>query len=80
LLARDPDARVSLDDPGGVAALLGGLREAGADEQAAALAARLPTAGMFRLFLKQDGHADRFRFGRDPDGTPATPWRWDDLD
>ena len=35
--------------------LLDGLRRAGADEQAAALAARLPAAGMFGLFLKQVG-------------------------
>jgi hypothetical protein len=33
-------AHVSLDDPGAVAALLGGLREAGAEQQAAALADR----------------------------------------
>jgi hypothetical protein len=44
LLARDPAARVSLDDPGGVARLLGALREAGAQDQAAALLARDPAA------------------------------------
>ena len=44
LLARDPAAHVSLDDPGGVARLLGVLREAGAQEQAAALLARDPAA------------------------------------
>ena len=37
-------AHVSLDDPGGVASLLAGLREAGADEQAAALLRRDPAA------------------------------------
>ena len=40
LLARDPAAHVALDEPVGVADLLGALREAGADEQAAALASR----------------------------------------
>ena len=40
LLARDPATRVSLDDPGGVADLLGSLWALGADEQAAALAGR----------------------------------------
>ena len=35
---------------------------------------------MFELFLKQEGRADQFRFGREPDGTPATPWGWEDLD
>ena len=64
----------------GVAALLDSLREAGADEQAAALAGRLPAAGMFGFFLKQQGSADQFRFGREADGTPAAPWGWEDLD
>ena len=37
-------AHVPLDDPGGVARLLGGLREAGAEEQATALLRRDPAA------------------------------------
>ena len=37
LLARNPAARVSLDDPRGVSSLLDSLRAAGADEQAATL-------------------------------------------
>ena len=69
-------AHAALDDQGGVAWLLSVLREAGAGE----LAARLPAAGMFRLFLEPEGRADQFRFGREPDGTPAAPWDWDDLD
>jgi hypothetical protein len=40
LLARDPAARVSLDDPAAVAGLLDSLRREGANEQAAALDAR----------------------------------------
>jgi hypothetical protein len=71
---------VPLDSPGGVAALLGGLRAADAGEQAAAPAARRPAAGGFGLLLEQEGRADQFRFGREPDGTPAAPWDWDDLD
>ena len=63
-----------------MAGLLDSLREAGAHEQAAALAARLPAAGMFGLFLEQQGPADQFRFGREADGTPAAPWGWEDLD
>jgi hypothetical protein len=39
-----------------------------------------PAAGMFELFLKQNGPADQFRFGREADGTPAAPWDWEDLD
>jgi hypothetical protein len=71
--------QAALDDPDGVARLLASLREAGAHDQAAALAARLPAVGMFELFLQQDSRADQFRFGREPDGTPAAPWDWDDL-
>ena len=40
---------------------------------------RLPTVGLFRLFLEQKGLADQFRFGREADGTPAAPWDWEDL-
>ena len=60
--------------------LLASLRETGAHEQAAALAARLPAAGMFGLFLELQGPADQLRFGREADGTPAAPWGWEDLD
>jgi len=35
---------------------------------------------MFGLFLEQKGLADQFRFGGEPDGTPAAPWGWEDLD
>ena len=44
LLARDPAAHTALDDPDGVARLLGILKNMGADEQAAALLARDPAA------------------------------------
>ncbi len=79
-LAERAAAHAALGDRGGVALLLDGLRWAGAEQQAAALAARLPAADMFRLFLEQEGRADQFRFGREPDGTPAAAWDWDDLD
>ena len=59
-----------------MAFLLDRLREAGAREQAAALAGRLPAVGLFRLFLKRNGLADQFRFGPETDGTPAAPWGW----
>ena len=78
LLHRDPAAHVSLDNPRAVAGLLGRLREAGTQEQITALADRLPAAGMFSLFEAYNG--TRFRFGREPDGRPAEPWDWDDLD
>ena len=79
-LAARAAAHAALDDPDAVASLLDSLREAGAHEQAAALAGRLPAAGMFGLFLEQQGPADQFRFGREADGTPAAPWGWEDLD
>jgi hypothetical protein len=80
LLARDPAAHAPLDWPAGVARLLDSLREAGAQDQAAALATRLPGAGMFGLFREQESPQDRFRFGREADGSPARPWGWEDLD
>jgi hypothetical protein len=79
LLAREPAAHAALDSLG-VARLLVSLREAGAEQQAAALAERLPGAGMFELFLEQESRQDRFRFGREADGSPAEPWGWEDLD
>jgi transcriptional regulator with XRE-family HTH domain len=81
LLRRDPAARVALDRYGGegVSHLLTELRLAGGDEQAARLTERLPAAGLFELFMRQGGQ-DRFRFGREPDGSPAPSWGWDDLD
>jgi len=61
---------VSIPSCSAVAWLLDSLRAAGAEEQAAALADRLPWAGLFKLFLEQDGCQDRFRFGREADGSP----------
>ena len=86
-LADRAAVHVPLDTPDGVrlivpgvAELLDSLRAAGAREQAAALVGRLPAAGLFGLFLKQHGHADQFRFGREADGGPSAPWGWEDLD
>jgi hypothetical protein len=79
-LAGRAAAHAPLDHPDAVAALLGSLQKAGAHEQAATLTDRLPTVGMFRLFLEQKGLADQFRFGREADGTLAAPWGWEDLD
>ena len=80
LLHRDLAVHVSLDDPDDTVRLLDSLREAGAQEQVTTLIDRLPGAGMFDLFRKQEGRGDRFRFGRKADGNPAAPWDWDDLD
>ena len=79
-LAARAAADAPLDNPDGVTGLLDRLREAGAREQAATLTDRLPPVGMFWLFLLQTGPADQFCFGREAEGTPATPWGWEDLD
>jgi hypothetical protein len=51
----------------------------GGRAQAAELIERLPAAGMFQLFCEQEGHAEKFRFGREADGRPAKRWAWTDL-
>ena len=79
VLRRDPAGQVSLDDPGAVARLLDSLRRR-AQDQVAVLVGRLPGAGMFKLFREQEDRRDRFRFGREADGSPAKPWDWKDLD
>lgn len=80
LLARDPASRANLDRPDDVARLLETLRGVRAEEQAMTLIDRLPREGLFDLFSKQIGHAMRYRFGREPDGSRAPSWDWDDLD
>ncbi|QFU92083.1 hypothetical protein [Amycolatopsis sp. YIM 10] len=75
LLARDPASRVSLRYDFGVHRLWTRLRMLGANEQATSLAERLPPEGKFDPSVNT-GHP----FGREPDGTPAEPWGWDDLD
>jgi len=69
---------IPLDDREAVAALLDRLRAMGEREPATTLAERLPGAGMFEVFREQE--EDRFRFGREADGSPAGPWDWEDLD
>jgi hypothetical protein len=56
------------------------LKDISADGLAADLVDRLPAGGQFRTFLEQDDNAMRYRFGREPDGTPTAPWGWEDLD
>ena len=79
-LAERAAAHVSLDNPGGVARLLDSLRKAGADEQITLLVDRLPGEGLFDLFRAQGSHRALYRFGRNPGGSPAEPWGWEDLD
>jgi len=79
LLARDPAAKVCFASSLGGIRLFHTLQALGADEQAASLIQRLPAAGRFNDFLQIDDHGERFRYGREPDGSPAEPWSWDDL-
>jgi hypothetical protein len=70
----------ALDDPRAVAYLLRIIRKAGFEQQAWTLVDRLPAEGGFVLFRNQSDHKTRYRFGREPDGSPAPAWGWDDLD
>ncbi|MEV5899408.1 hypothetical protein [Streptomyces sp. NPDC052127] len=80
LLAGDPASHATLDNPNAVANLLEELRLAGADEQTALLVERLPAAGHFDLFIKLGGNRRQFRLGREPNGSTAPLWTWNDMD
>jgi hypothetical protein len=79
-LAERAAHHAALDNPRGVTWLLDRLRAAGLQEQVTALTNRLSAAGMFELFCEVQGRQHQFRYGRRPDGTPAEPWDWEDLD
>lgn len=65
------------DDPADIAALLIQLRNAGADDAARVLARRAANWGVFSFCLEfQPDEAARYKFGREPDGTPSPPWQW----
>ena len=67
----------SLDDSGALAELLRALHVAGADDAVSALAIRGANAGMFDLFLEvHPDEVSSYWFGREPDGTPSQPWKW----
>ena len=70
-LADRAAAHAPLDNPRGVAVLLDSLREAGAEQQAAALAERLPGAGMFELCASKE--ASRIGSGSGGRLTAAQP-------
>ena len=79
VLADRAAAHAALDNPREVGYLLDALQEAGAQQQAAVMIGRLPAEGLFQDFFG-DLFADRYQFGREPDGSPAPPWGWHDLD
>jgi hypothetical protein len=49
-------------------------------DQVTLLVDRLPAEGRFDLFCAQGNHQALYRFGRNPDGSPAEPWDWENLD
>ncbi|WP_202197102.1 hypothetical protein [Streptomyces spororaveus] len=79
-LAERATVHVSLDNPYTAARLLEAMRKAGAQEQVVAFAERLPATGCFDVFIGVGNHEKQFRFGREPDGSAAVPWTWDDLE
>ncbi|WCE02519.1 hypothetical protein PGH47_43015 (plasmid) [Streptomyces sp. HUAS 31] len=81
LLARDPVAHVALEgEPHAVDWLLESLWRVGAEEHITVLAERLPAVGLFNLFINLEGNWQQFRHGREPDGSAAPSWTWNDLD
>jgi hypothetical protein len=50
----------------------------GAGAQADLFERRILDEGELRDHFNRDGMT-RYPFGREPDGTPAEPWGWDDL-
>ncbi|MFJ2568293.1 hypothetical protein ACIO02_36155 [Streptomyces sp. NPDC087568] len=80
LLARDPAAHVALNNTNRVNWLLNALQAVGAEEQISTLIERLPAAGYIDRFVELSDHEKRYRFGREPDGQPAAPWTWEDLE
>ncbi|MCX4761901.1 hypothetical protein OG562_13135 [Streptomyces sp. NBC_01275] len=70
---------INLDNPKAVASLLNSLHVAGAEEQIDTLGARLSAMGLFARFIELSDHRNRFRFGREPNGSAASLWTWEDL-
>ena len=79
LLRRNPAAHVTLTNGYRALRLLERLQKVGAHEQVGILTDRLRDEGSFDIWLAE-GHQERFRFGREADGSPAKPWDWEDLD
>ena len=77
VLAQRAVTKVSLNDGSHVAGLLDALREVGTGRQMAQFVRRLAAEGLFDQ--SPDANDARYLFGRNPNGTPARPWSWDDL-
>jgi hypothetical protein len=66
--------------PDDVAGALSPLSGRGVEDRVRTLVDILPAEGHFGLFHEQTEHQGPYLFGREPDGSPAPPWGWDDLD
>ena len=60
-------------------ALLQEIWESGAEDKAVILANKISAMESFQDFLRHGDNRERYHFGREPDGSPAEPWGWDDL-
>ena len=81
LIARDPATTTPLNDADLFDWLLEALTKIGAQEQLRTFVNRLPAEGHFSYFREVvAGAQTRYRFGREPDGSPALPWGWSDLE
>jgi len=75
-LAERAAVHARIDNAQDVTALLREMHEAGTIDAARALAERAANAGMINIFFEAyPDEVDRCPFGREPDGTPAHPWR-----
>jgi hypothetical protein len=79
ILASRAATHAPLDQWNAGAQLLAALWEVGAPQQAETLIERLPLDGKFDLFLAQADRQARYKFGREPDGSQARPWGWEEL-
>ncbi|WP_331751748.1 hypothetical protein OG713_45420 (plasmid) [Streptomyces sp. NBC_00723] len=80
VLAERIATHTALDDPRDATLLSEAMRRVEAHNQATALTERLPAAGLFAMYIQIGDFGERFKFGREPDGSPAAPWTWEDLD
>ncbi|WP_189554693.1 hypothetical protein [Streptomyces lavendofoliae] len=83
-LAKRAAADAALDNrhtvPRLLEVVLPALKAARAGEHIAVLTERLPGSGCFDSFIRFGDHGTRFRSGREPDGRPADPWSWQELE
>jgi hypothetical protein len=73
-------ARAALDDSETMAFLPDEPRGTGAQERAETPIGPLQGEATLAFSSTEEGHQERFQFGREADGSPAQPWDWEDLD